>query len=134
MAVNKRLNLFPKVASTVSLHTTNFLLPKNLRVGSYDEVLPTIRKTRGYVSDDEIFINTYLPFADDNTKRLFKITLECAVSAIYGRGLFLPLRNAHTTHLMGKRLKLSRRLRVRDRFISLRSLERKSVNVTGRIV
>ena len=40
-----------------------------------DEVLPTIRKTGGYVNNDDIFINTYLPFADDTTKSLFKTTL-----------------------------------------------------------
>ena len=40
------------------------------------EVLPTIRKTGGYVSDDDLFIESYLPFADDNTKLLFKTTLE----------------------------------------------------------
>ena len=40
-----------------------------------DEVLPTIRRTGGYVNNDDIFINTYLPFADDTTKSLFKTTL-----------------------------------------------------------
>ena len=39
------------------------------------EVLPTIRKTGGFVSNSDMFINTYLPFADDNTKMLFKQTL-----------------------------------------------------------
>lgn len=39
------------------------------------EVLPTIRKTGGYVSNDDMFIGTYLPFADDTTKMLFKSTL-----------------------------------------------------------
>lgn len=32
------------------------------------EVLPSIRKTGGYVNNDELFINTYLPFADETTK------------------------------------------------------------------
>ena len=40
------------------------------------EVLPTIRKTGGYVNDEDLFINTYFPFADDNTKSIFKSTLE----------------------------------------------------------
>lgn len=40
------------------------------------EVLPTIRKTGGYVSNEDLFINTYLPFADDNTKALFRTTLS----------------------------------------------------------
>ena len=39
------------------------------------EILPSIRKTGGYVSNDDMFINTYLPFADDTTKALFKTTL-----------------------------------------------------------
>lgn len=40
-----------------------------------DEVLPTIRKTGGFVNDDNVFIDIYLPFADENTKMLFKATL-----------------------------------------------------------
>lgn len=40
------------------------------------EVLPTIRKTGGYVLNDELFINEYLPFADDTTKLLFHTTLQ----------------------------------------------------------
>lgn len=40
------------------------------------EVLPTIRKTGGYVNNDDMFINTYLPFADETTKMLFKNTLN----------------------------------------------------------
>ena len=35
------------------------------------DVLPTIRKTGGYVNNDNLFIDTYLPFADENTKLLF---------------------------------------------------------------
>jgi len=41
----------------------------------FDVVLPTINKTGGFVADPEQFINTYLPFADDPTKLLFKSTL-----------------------------------------------------------
>lgn len=40
------------------------------------EVLPTIRKTGGYVSDDEAFINTYLPYADEETRSMFRTTLS----------------------------------------------------------
>ncbi len=40
-----------------------------------DEVIPTIRKTGGYVANDQVFVDTYLPFADENTKTLFKSTL-----------------------------------------------------------
>lgn len=41
-----------------------------------DEIIPSIRKTGGYVNNDTLFINTYLPFADENTKLLFSKTLE----------------------------------------------------------
>ena len=40
------------------------------------EVLPTIRKTGGYVSDEELFVNTYLPNVDSATKELFKLNLR----------------------------------------------------------
>lgn len=40
------------------------------------EVLPTIRKTGGYVNNDELFIDIYLPFADEQTKLLFSTTLK----------------------------------------------------------
>ena len=39
------------------------------------DVIPAIRKTGGYVSDEQQFVNTYLPFADANTKALFGQTL-----------------------------------------------------------
>ncbi|MFA8306080.1 phage antirepressor KilAC domain-containing protein [Paenibacillus alvei] len=42
----------------------------------FDEVLPTIRKTGGYVANEDLFISTYLPHADDQTKLIFKATLE----------------------------------------------------------
>ena len=41
------------------------------------EVLPTIRKTGGYVANEDMFAETYLPFADDAVKNLFK--LQCRV-------------------------------------------------------
>lgn len=40
------------------------------------EVLPTIRKTGGYINNDNLFMDTYLPFADENTKLLFSTTLQ----------------------------------------------------------
>lgn len=39
------------------------------------EVLPTIRKTGGYVSNDDLFVETYLSSADDATKLIFRTTL-----------------------------------------------------------
>ena len=41
----------------------------------FDEVLPTIRKTGGYVNSDDLFLNTYLPHADEQTKLMFKSQL-----------------------------------------------------------
>ena len=42
----------------------------------FDDVLPTIRQTGGYVANEDLFINTYLPHADENTKTLFKLNLQ----------------------------------------------------------
>ena len=42
----------------------------------FDEVLPTIRKTGGYVNNDDLFVDTYLPFADDSTKQMFRAVLH----------------------------------------------------------
>lgn len=40
------------------------------------DILPTIRKTGGYINNDELFINTYLPFVDEGTKSMFRMTLN----------------------------------------------------------
>jgi len=39
------------------------------------EVLPTIRRTGGYVANDDLFIETYLPHADEETRSMFRSTL-----------------------------------------------------------
>lgn len=41
-----------------------------------DEIIPTIRRTGGYVANEDAFIDTYLPYADEQTKILFRSTLE----------------------------------------------------------
>ena len=41
-----------------------------------DEVLPTIRKTGGYVANDDLFILTYLPYADESTRLMFANILK----------------------------------------------------------
>ena len=41
------------------------------------EILPTIRRTGGYVANEDMFVEIYLPFADDAVKNLFK--LQCQV-------------------------------------------------------
>ncbi|MEK5454493.1 phage antirepressor Ant [Bacillus sp. FSL R5-0586] len=40
------------------------------------DVIPTIRKTGGYVANDDLFIQTYLPQADEQTKHFFRATLQ----------------------------------------------------------
>lgn len=45
------------------------------------EVLPTIRKTGGYVANDDMFVAMYLPNADDQTKSMFKATLQAVRNA-----------------------------------------------------
>lgn len=40
------------------------------------EILKMIRKTGGYVNNEELFINTYLPYADEGTKLIFAQTLR----------------------------------------------------------
>lgn len=40
------------------------------------EVLPTIRRTGGYVSNADMFVDEYLSFADEPIKNLFKLQFE----------------------------------------------------------
>lgn len=49
---------------------------KTFRKWITSEVIPSIRKTGGYVNNEDLFINTYLPYADESTKAMFKNTLE----------------------------------------------------------
>lgn len=39
------------------------------------EVIPSIRQTGGYVGNDDLFLQTYLPYADESTKAMFRATL-----------------------------------------------------------
>ena len=40
------------------------------------DIIPTIRKTGGYIANEDLFINTYLPNVDENVKALFKLNLQ----------------------------------------------------------
>ncbi len=53
-------------------------LPEATRFESwiFDEVLPTIRKTGGYVLDENLFIKTYLPDLSEPQKNIFMVTLS----------------------------------------------------------
>ena len=39
------------------------------------EIRPTIRRTGGYVGNEDMFVESYLPFADDAVKNLFRLNL-----------------------------------------------------------
>ena len=41
----------------------------------FDDVLPTIRRTGGYVASEEMFIENYLPFLDEPYKKLFRLQM-----------------------------------------------------------
>ncbi|MBY6877519.1 BRO-N domain-containing protein [Clostridium botulinum] len=49
---------------------------EKFEVWVFDEVLPTIRKTGGYVASEDLFINTYLPYLDEQSKMVFRNTLK----------------------------------------------------------
>ncbi|MCM1441883.1 MAG: transporter [Roseburia sp.] len=40
-----------------------------------DEIIPSIRRTGGYVASEDLFIATYLPYVDDSTREIFRNTL-----------------------------------------------------------
>jgi prophage antirepressor-like protein len=68
----------------------------------FDEVLPTIRKTGGYVSNDDLFIQTYLPFADEQTKTLFKGVLETVRKQNEQIAMMKPKAEAHDKFISGE--------------------------------
>jgi prophage antirepressor-like protein len=70
----------------------------------FDVVLPTIRKTGGYVANDDLFIQTYLPFADDQTKMLFKGVLETVRKQNEQIAAMKPKAEAHDRFISGENL------------------------------
>lgn len=77
------------------------------------EVLPTIRKTGGYVSNDEMFLDTYLPNADEATRSMFSATLatiknlNSKIEADKPKVLFAEaVSTSHTSILIGELAKL----------------------------
>ncbi|MBM7577696.1 phage antirepressor [Jeotgalibacillus terrae] len=67
---------------------------KRFRKWITSEVLPSIRKTGGYVSNEDMFIQTYLPHADEQTQLMFKSTLKTVreqnekIAVLQPKGLF----------------------------------------------
>lgn len=79
----------------------------------FDEVLPTIRKTGGYVASEQLFVDMYLPFADNATKQLFSSTLKTIkeqnklIGEMRPKVIFADAVNtAHTSILIGDLAKL----------------------------
>lgn len=77
------------------------------------EVIPTIRKTGGYVNDDAAFVATYLPNVDEQTKALFRQTLATVrslnskIEADKPKVLFADaVSTAHTSILIGELAKI----------------------------
>lgn len=77
------------------------------------EVLPTIHKTGGYVANDDMFIKTYLPHADEQTVLMFKSQLQVIkelnqrISADKPKVLFADaVDSSHTSILVGDLAKL----------------------------
>ncbi|WP_199425792.1 BRO family protein [Thermaerobacillus caldiproteolyticus] len=66
------------------------------------EVLPTIRKTGGYVSNDDMFIQTYLPFADEQTKMMFRGVLETVRKQNEQIAMMKPKAEAHDKFISGE--------------------------------
>lgn len=65
------------------------------------EVLPAIRKTGGYVADDEKFIGAYLPNADEATRMMFKANLE-AIKSLNNKVGLLEVENAQQKQIIGE--------------------------------
>lgn len=80
---------------------TNSKLPEAeiLESWVFDEVLPTIRKTGGYVANDDLFINTYLPHADEQTKLLFRSTLLTVREQNEKIAVLTPMANKYSAYL-----------------------------------
>ena len=79
------------------------------------EVLPTIRKTGGYVNEEDAFVRTYLPFAGEEVKQMFSSTLAALreanrkIEADKPKVLFADaVSAAHTSILVGELAKLLR--------------------------
>jgi anti-repressor protein len=77
---NRDVNLINEYGLYSLTMTSNKQEAKEFKHWVTHEILPTIRKTGGYVANEDLFINTYLPFADDNTKAMFKGVLEVVKS------------------------------------------------------
>lgn len=79
------------------------------------EVIPAIRKTGGYVANEDVFIETYLPNADENTKLFFRTTLQTIrkqndeIAAMKPKALFADaVETSESSVLIGELAKILR--------------------------
>ncbi|MDS1004982.1 BRO family protein [Clostridium sporogenes] len=70
------VNLIPEGDIYRLITGSHLLSAEKFEIWVFDEVLPTIRKTGGYVASEDLFINTYLPYLDEQSKMVFRNTLE----------------------------------------------------------
>jgi prophage antirepressor-like protein len=73
---NKEMNLVNEPGLYSLILTSRKPEAKQFKKWITHEVLPTIRKTGGYIANEDMFIQTYLPHADNQTKLMFRATLE----------------------------------------------------------
>jgi prophage antirepressor-like protein len=73
---NKEMNMVNEPGLYSLILTSRKPEAKQFKKWIIHEVLPMIRKTGGYVANEEMFIQTYLPHADNSTKLMFRATLE----------------------------------------------------------
>lgn len=88
---------------------------KKFRKWITSEVLPSIRKTGGYVANDDLFIQTYLPYADEQIKTMFKTTLSTVrqqneqIAAMKPKALFADaVETSESSVLIGELSKILR--------------------------
>lgn len=64
-------NIFYRLAMKAKNETA-----EKFQVKVADEIIPSIRKTGGYVANDDLFIATYFPDMEEEAKTMFKATLS----------------------------------------------------------
>ncbi len=57
------------------LHIASCLELKKFESWIFDEILPQINHTGGYVSNEDMFIENYLPFLEEPYRNLFRLQM-----------------------------------------------------------
>ena len=69
---NQQMNFISEGDVYRLIVNSNLPTAKKIESWIFDEVLPTIRRTGGYVNEEDLFIDTYLYNLDDNIKNQFR--------------------------------------------------------------